>query len=426
MVVYPMLLQAYLQARKNKRRSKDSVEYELHYERNLLQLMYEINSRTFQPTAYTFIAMRPQPREVFACEMAMRIIHHYIDIRLRPLIENRLTSRTFNNRKGYGQVAAVNQLISDIYEATEGFTKDAWIIKTDIQGYFPNAVQQIAYEQLSQLATEDYHGEDKEDVLWMIQRAIFSCPTLHCYRKSPLWKWDLISKCKSIFDKPFGIGAAIGHLIWQNAMNYYLNDEDHWVIEECGQKNYSRWVDDDAAVTTNKEAFLAYVIPNRRAMLEAKGCTMHPRKFYCQHYTKGVEFNGSFIKMDRVYATARTIRNAMITAHSFRNCVRINKISEVLSSLNSYTGIFKTRNEYGTLRNLVDIIAEPWSEYIEYDDKRKCLVAKKGYRHRQLIIKKYNLKTSKRYARKNQSARKPCARKKGFPNEHGLSINPRV
>ena len=80
--------------------------------------------------------------------MAMRIIHHYIDIRLRPLIENRLTNRTFNNRKGFGQVAAVNQLISDIYEVTEGFTKDAWIIKTDIQGYFPNAVQQIVYDQL--------------------------------------------------------------------------------------------------------------------------------------------------------------------------------------------------------------------------------------------------------------------------------------
>ena len=143
-----MLLQAYFQARKNKRRSKDSVEYELHYERNLLQLMHDINSRTFQPTAYTFISMRPQPREVFACEMAMRIIHHYIDIRLRPLIENRLTNRTFNNRKGFGQVAAVNQLISDIYEVTEGFTKDAWIIKTDIQGYFPNAVQQIVYDQL--------------------------------------------------------------------------------------------------------------------------------------------------------------------------------------------------------------------------------------------------------------------------------------
>lgn len=116
------LVDAYKTAPHNKRRSADSVDYELHAERNLSRLYDAICDRSLTPSAYTFVTMKPRPREVFACEMGMRIIHHYIDIRIRPLIEARLTDRTFNNRIGYGPDEAVNQLAEDIFEVSRGFT----------------------------------------------------------------------------------------------------------------------------------------------------------------------------------------------------------------------------------------------------------------------------------------------------------------
>lgn len=129
-------IEAYYTTRKNKRRSADSVEFELHWERNLVRLMNGLEDHTFTPSAYTFIATRPRPREVFACEMALRVVHHYIDMRIRPLLESEMTDRTFNNRVGYGAIEAVNCVISDIYDVSQGFTKDAWIIKMDLKGYF--------------------------------------------------------------------------------------------------------------------------------------------------------------------------------------------------------------------------------------------------------------------------------------------------
>lgn len=355
-----------------------------------MRLKRELSDHTFSPSAYTFIAPRPRPREVFACEMALRVVHHYIDIRLRPLIEDELTDRTFNNRIGFGCDAAVNRVAEDIAEVSRGFTRDAWIIKMDLSGYFPNASQDIVYRQLSGLVERRYEGDDKDMLQYMILRSVFSYPTRHCYRKSPLWKWSAIPDEKSLFKKPDGIGGAIGHLIWQNAMNYYLNDLDHFVIDDCGLR-YVRFVDDMCIVTDNKESTLVLVNDIRQRLAEF-GCTLHPKKFYCQHYTKGVDFIGSRIKMDRVYASNRVLRNAHQAVRNFNKSPRVTLLESFLSSMNSYFGILKTRNEYGNLCNLLDEISPKWLEYCYFDKGRKCLKAKAGFTHRELLSRKYHLK----------------------------------
>lgn len=391
MIVFEDLKKAYLKARSNKRRSDDQVDFEMHWQMHLAKLYRDINNRTLRPVAYTFVTLKPRPREIFACDMSMRIAHHYIDMRLRPIIESRLTNRTFNNRKGFGQTAAINQLISDIYEVSEGYTKDAWIIKMDLKGYFPNANQDIVYRQLTDLVKERYFGEDKEDILYMIMCAVYSYPTMHCYRKSELWKWDKwIEPSKSLFSKPLGIGAAIGHLIWQNAMNYFLNDIDHWFVEECGL-HYVRFVDDIVIVTDNKEGVLA-MIPELRRRLKEYGCQLHPKKFYCQHWSKGVEFLGSHIKIERVYPNKKLYRKAVQSLRNQNRCVKLERLPSFLSSINSYTGIMKTRNGYAILRNLIDHVDMRWLEWCEFDKQKSCLVARNGYRTNQLLAKKYNLK----------------------------------
>lgn len=391
MVTMENLIDAYYATRQNKRRSADSVQFELHWQRNLVDLLEAINTRTLQPTAYTFITRKPKPREVFACDMATRIVHHYIDLRLRPIIEEELTVRTFNNRIGYGQVVAVNTLISDIYDVSKGFTKDAWIIKLDLAGYFPSADQEIVYQQLVNLALSKYSGEDKDDLCFMIQRAVFSYPQLHCYRKSPKWKWSLIPKEKSLFFNPLGIGGAIGHLIWQNAMNYYLNDIDHWLLDTCGL-HYLRFVDDMVITTDNKEACLAFVIPEIRRRLRALHCTLHPKKFYCQHYTKGVNFIGSQVKRDRVYVSKRIIRNSMRSVERLSRKASLTKLHTFLQSANSYLGIFKTRNAFRFVQKFLAKIPPDWWKYCYFNRTRVCLQANEGYGELELLVKKHHVK----------------------------------
>jgi len=57
-----------------------------------------------------------------------------------PYIAKSLHCRTFNNRKGMGVHAAIKQVINDIYEVSDGYTKPCRIIKWDLKGFFPNAI----------------------------------------------------------------------------------------------------------------------------------------------------------------------------------------------------------------------------------------------------------------------------------------------
>ena len=395
-------IDAYFVTRKNKRRSRDSVEFEMHFERDILRLIDDLQNHTYTPSSYTFIVDSPGPREIFACGMSLRIIDHYIEHRLHDIMEYALTDRTFNNRLGYGGVAAINTLISDIYDVSKGFTRDAWVIKTDLKGYFPNAIREVAYQQLSSLMEENYHGKDIDLMRYMLLLSIHSDPTRDCYRASPIEKWSDYPREKSLFTKPAGIGGAIGRLMWQLAMNYYINDVDHFMIDECGM-HYIRFVDDIVIVTDNKEGALT-LVPKIRAMVEEKGCTLHPKKFYCQHYTKGVEFLGSHIKKDRVYVNNRTVRNALSKVAYF-NSIRPapRRVESFICSMNSYLGIFKGRNAYNITKRFIARINPAWWKYCHFNEERQCIQANEGYGHVELICRRYNLILKKK---KNDNKRK--------------------
>ena len=389
MITIDDIIEAYMTARQNKRRSPDQVEFELHWEARCMRLYEDIVSHTVGPTAYTFVTDYPKPREVFASDMATRILHHYLDIRLRPLLEERMSDHTFNNRRGMGQNACQNAVISDIYEASKGFTKDAWIIKVDMKGCFPNISQTTAYKQLEEVILKDYCGEDKDELIYILQVCIFSYPTLHCYRKSELAKWGQIPSEKSLFGKPLGVGAAIGHLIWQNAVNYYFHEIDEWLIS-LGI-SYERFVDDMVFVTNNKHSFLPSVLPELRKRLFDLGAKLNESKFYCQHYTKGVEWIGAHIKMDRIYVNRRIVRRGIAKAKKHNKHIDAAHTERMIASINSYLGMCKNLNGYNQAMRIIRCLSPKWWEYVTYNRRRVCIQPLPDYSHRNRIINRFNL-----------------------------------
>lgn len=390
MITIGDIIDAYMAARKNKRRSADQVEFELHWQKNCADIFDAINSRSFKPTAYTFVTDYPKPREVFASDMGTRVLHHYLDLRLRPLLEKRMGPHTWNNRVGMGQAACQSALAADIFEVSEGFTRGAWIIKVDMSGCFPNISQDIAYKQLEQVIVEDYHGRDKDELLYMLRVCVFSYPARHCYRKSPISKWEKVAPHKSLFNKPDGIGAAIGHLIWQNAVNYYFHEIDEWLSSEGIV--FERFVDDFVFVTNNKAAFLPYVIPELRRRLGLLGARLNEKKFYCQHYTKGVEWLGCHIKMDRIYVNRRIVERGRMKARRMNRRISPSRVENVLAAINSYLGVCKNVNGFNQARRIIRCLSGRWFNYVRFNRERVCLEALTPYTHRNYIIHQYKLK----------------------------------
>lgn len=389
MVELEDIIEAYYDCRKNKRKSADQVEFELHWEMNCVKLWNDVNNFTVKPSAYTFVTLHPRPREVFASDFATRILHHYLDIRLKPILEKRFTSHTFNNRAGMGQMSCQNAVISDIYEVSEGFTKDAWVIKLDMKGCFPNINQDIAFNLLKNIILEDYVGPDKDSMIEILLICIYSNPTSHCKRKGNLKDWKLIPPEKSLFTKPENIGAAIGFLIWQITVNVYFDFLDKW-FEENGIVA-ERYVDDTYIITDNKEMTLL-MIPEIRRQLATVGARLNEKKFYCQHFSKGVECLGAHIKMDRIYANNRIIANAKRSVRRHNRKIDENHLDKMLSSVNSYLGVCKNVNGYNQVMRLIRLLSPEWYHYIYFNRRRVCLSPLPQYTQRNRIIHKFNLK----------------------------------
>ena len=339
----------YYKARSNKRRSRDSVLFEQNLERNLYSLWKSINERTFRADSnYAFVVFSPKPREIFATEMKNRIIHHYLDWRIRPIYESVLSERTFNNRKGKGLHKAINTYRQDIIDLTENFTKDAWLVHLDLKGYFPNADVEIALSQQLRLIDRFYEGEDKDDLKFMMEKCMRSDPARHCSVFVPRENWKAIAPEKSLFNKPVGTGAAIGFLCWQNAMGLYINDVILW-LQKLDFMRIVVFVDDIYIVTNDKSKFLS-LMPEIRSRLASLKVQLNERKFYCQ-------FSNAMRKIDIL-------------------SVSKDGVERIICSLNSYIGYMKNIEQKRRMWLFVEKALSKFKNVLYWNSEKNCFSTK--------------------------------------------------
>lgn len=386
-------LEAYLDCRKNKRGTVSAVEYEMICEERLVELKERINNRTYLPgRSICFVVRIPRYREVFAASFEDRIVHHYAALRLEPLFERVFNERTFNCRKGKGQLLGVRILIEDIRECSENYTKDCYVMKHDLSGFFMSINKAMLAGMIDTFIVENYKGEDIEDLRFICKVLIMHEPEKDCLRKSPDEYWEHLSANKSLFTNGEGLGIAIGNLFAQLFANFLLNAID-WLLERIIGEYHGRYVDDIYCVHKDKAVLLA-AIPVLRDKLGRLGLRLNERKFYLQHYSKGVKFTGAVVMPGRIYS-------AMTTAEHFVRAVKrldnaafredIEDIRTAVASVNSYLGILRHYDEYGMRRRVLNILHHDTYRYIYITDKFRNVVLKKRYREGYEIRRLVNL-----------------------------------
>ena len=385
MVTYEQFYNIYLETRKNKRRSDDSITFEVDFENNLRHIVDDINNRQLKiEGAYTFIAQNPGRngyREVFAADLKDRVIHHYIHSSLIEIMERTWIPNTFNNRKKKGVLAAVESIREGIKQESNNYRDECFIIKWDLSAFFMTIKHDIMWNKLKQIINAEYHKDDKEDLLYVIYECIYSDPTSNCVRKSPVRKWDLVEARKSLFNQPPGQGAAIGFLIWQMFVNFYHNEIDHWISNELGLKFY-RFVDDMCIVTRNKKFVLKVVMRELRKRYKDINVTIQNKKFYCQSYTKGVKFCGYTIHFNRFYPNDRTVNSLRRVVYKYNKITDyFGTYTNLISSLNSYLGLFKHCFAVKRVNKEIDKLDKRWYHFIDFDSKRRVFKAKYWCNH---------------------------------------------
>ena len=213
-----------------------------------------------------------------------------------------------------------------------------------------------------------YDGDDKEDLKYMMETCMRADPARHCDIYVPMSSWDSIAPGKSLFNKPTGTGAAIGFLCWQNAMGMYINDVVKW-LQGHDFLRVVVFVDDIYVVTNDRQRFLA-LMPVLRSKLAALKVRMNERKFYLQHFSKGVMCLGTMLKFGRRYmndiAYDRALKKVGLLAD------KRNDAKSVLCSLNSHVGGMKNIEQEGRMRFFVAKALGRLGRFIQWDKVRRC------------------------------------------------------
>lgn len=331
-----------------------------------------------------------------ATEFEGRKIDHEVCDKIVDVCETILSPYTFNNRKNKGAHAAIEQLIDHIITVTENYTKPARIIKIDFKSYFPNALWSYANKCINEaISLLDVNDAEKEYLKWLANVAIFSNPAKHCELRTPKYMWDIhIDKQKSIFYKPYGVGGAIGRLIWQTAMGLYINDIIKWLTEDCGIKLVC-FVDDIVMIVPEeRHKYALSLLPILRNKLMQRNVFFNEGKFYDQPCVRGLEFLGSRIKPYRAHLNNRTYDRAIKRIQQI-NKTQYKNIDTLVSVFNSYSGLLKNRTDYKRLIKLKRIIYSGCWKWLDFDSRRLCLIYKPEFSVNARLNLKYNLKIKK-------------------------------
>lgn len=336
------LFHAYFECRKNKRNTANALAFEIDYENNLVQLCKEINSGTYKiGRSIAFIVDKPVKREIFAADFRDRVVHHLIIGKLNHLFEKQFIYDSYSCRVGKGTHFGIQRIDKFIRQCSSNYTKDCYILKLDLQGFFMSINKTILFAKLEKFIKEKYQAHDKELIIKLSKQVIFNDPTKNCIIKGYKSDWVNLPQTKSLFYSKPNCGLPIGNLTSQVFANFYMDSFDHYMKHDLKIRYYGRYVDDFVIVHEDKE-YLKKLIPILSEYLQTVlQVTIHPKKIYLQHYSKGVKFSGTVILPKHIYIADRTKGNFYNAIEKQNQIARNHKPTKeeqqaFQSSMNSY------------------------------------------------------------------------------------------
>jgi len=353
------VFEAYYECRRSKRRTANALAFEADFEQQLVRLWREINSGTYKiGRSIAFIVKDPVQREVFAADFRDRVVHHLVISRLNPLFEEEFIDNSYSCRAGKGVLYGVQSIQKQITECSDSGRRDCYVMKLDIRSFFMSINKNILYRMLFEFVSDRYHKEDKHILLRLIKLIIYNNPEDNCVIKGGRESWNGLPCHKSLFWTERFCGLPIGNLTSQIFANFYLNSLDKYVTEELKIKYYGRYVDDFVLIHTDKQTLLDAREKISEFLRTRLKLTLHPQKFYLQHYSKGVKFIGAVIKPNRIYTGSRSKGNLYRKIHQMlplmAHCVEnvLNMLPGFVARVNSYLGYMRHYNTYN-LRSVI-------------------------------------------------------------------------
>ncbi len=374
-VTLEQVILAYESCRKNKRSSREALNFELNVEENLVELWNDLNEGAYSVgPSVAFIVTKPVKREIFAATFRDRIVHHLVVNAINPIIEKDLIYDTYACREGKGTHLGIKRLDHFMRSVSNNYQQEGWILKADIQSFFMSIDQRILHRKLVDYLRSSYTEADLEVLLVLCNLIIFNDPTKECVIRSPRSLWDDLPFHKSLFNASEYKGLPIGNLTSQIFANFYLSEFDHYVKKGLGIRCYGRYVDDFVLVHPDKEYLNLCRKKITVFLKEHLGLTLHPKKTQLQRIQSGVKFLGGVLECNHINTSERIISNFKTRIAEFNTLIEERRPSKdqretFLASVNSYLGILRHFNSYRIRVELLHLVDHRWWRFFRVGEK---------------------------------------------------------
>ena len=265
------LYTAWRDASRGKRHRQSVSRFACDLEEELLLLQHQLQTDSYRPGPYrTFTIYERKPRIISAAPFRDRVVHHALMNVLDPQLDGMMYPHSFACRVGKGVHAAV-----DRYEMCA--RRFVYVLKMDVQRYFPSIDQHILFRQLCKVVPEPG-----------VQRLIG-----HILRSGSATAAD------DNDDAPFATGLPIGNLTSQTFANWYLTPFDHWLSQHLPAGNYLRYVDDLWLFADDKRVLWAVAQQAKTYLAGRLKLTVHPRKTALRRTMEKVDVLGYHVSRHR-------------------------------------------------------------------------------------------------------------------------------
>lgn len=341
--LFSELWQCYLLARKGKRNKHSVLKFDLNAPSHITKLTYLLLNKEWLPGVYNaFLVQKPVLREIFAAPFVDRIVHHFLCRNLGPTLESKFIYDSYSCQVDKGTHFAIGRAKKMARAVSDGFSKEAWVLRLDIAGYFISIRRDTLYRQVQKDLEGYFENRDlspsyqifKNEILQdLLSKIIFCNPTQKVYKKGTVEDWKKLPTHKSLFYSKPGCGLPIGNLTSQLFGNVYLNTLDQYIKRELKIKYYGRYVDDMLLFHSSKEELTQSTIKIEKFLKERLSLTLHPKKIQIQTVQKGSPFLGAYILPFRTYLDQRAKKNTW-------EAIKENKSSASLESYKGHLGHF--------------------------------------------------------------------------------------
>lgn len=218
------LYKAHTIARRNKRTTREVIEFEMNLAENLTTISETLKNGTYKMSGYySFMVHDPKDRVIHALHYRDRVVQHCIcDEVLAPALDKKLIYDNSACRLGKGTHFAMKRLSGFMHDFYNKYGTNGYFLKCDIRKFFDNIDHEKLKEKLRKVFTDGR-------LLSALYQIIDS------------------------FEKSGGKGLPLGNQTSQWFAIYYLDSFDRLIKEKMQIKYYTRYMDDCVLIHHDKQ-----------------------------------------------------------------------------------------------------------------------------------------------------------------------------